>query len=46
MPLSISNGVIINRKVIPHLIDKFMVEPDRHTWWHNRINQIYQEGLV
>lgn len=45
-PLSISHGEILNRKVIPDLIDKFRVDRDRKNWWDNRINQIYQEELV
>lgn len=46
MPLSINDGVIVNRKVTPDLIDEFGADPDRNKWWHNRINQIYQEGLM
>jgi O-succinylbenzoate synthase len=45
-PLTIVNGQIKNKKIVPDLIDEFKVKPDRQIWWHNRINQIYQEGLI
>lgn len=45
-PLTIINGEIKNKKVVPDLIDKLKAKPDRQIWWQNRINQIYQEGLI
>jgi O-succinylbenzoate synthase len=45
-PVIVANGQIKNKKIVPDLIDEFKVKPDRQIWWHNRINQIYQEGLI
>jgi len=45
-PHTIIDGQIKNKKIVPDLIDEFKVKPDRQIWWHNRINQIYQEGLI
>jgi O-succinylbenzoate synthase len=45
-PFVINNGKLSNRKITPELIDQIKVEPKRLNWWHNRIDQIYREGLI
>ena len=43
---AVKDGKLTNRKIVPNLIDQFKVKPERLRWWHNRIDQIYREGLI
>lgn len=42
-PLIAENGKIINRKIVPDLIDAYKAEPARQIWWQDRVNEIYAE---
>jgi O-succinylbenzoate synthase len=45
-PLIAQDGFIKHRKIIPDLIDQFKVEPARLLWWQDRVNGIFDMGLI
>ena len=40
-----SKGVISNRRVIPDRINEFKVDQQRHKWWQDRADVIYEGSL-
>ena len=45
-PLVASDGVIKNQKIIPDRISELKVGNDRQIWWQDRVNAIYEGGLI
>ena len=45
-PLIAEDGFIKRRKIIPDLIEQFKAEPARLIWWQDRVNEIFDRGLV
>ncbi len=41
-----SNGVINNRRVTPDRISEFKVDNQRHKWWQDRADEIYEGSLI
>lgn len=41
-----SNGVINNRRVTPDRISEFKVDIQRHKWWQDRADEIYEGSLI
>ncbi|MDA3030111.1 MAG: o-succinylbenzoate synthase [Actinomycetota bacterium] len=41
-----SKGVISNRRVIPDRINEFKVDQQRHKWWQDRADVIYEGSLI
>jgi O-succinylbenzoate synthase len=41
-----SNGVIVNRRVIPDRISEFKVDNHRQKWWQDRADLIYEGSLI
>jgi O-succinylbenzoate synthase len=41
-----SNGVIVNRRVIPDRISEFKVDNQRQKWWQDRADVIYEGSLI
>ena len=40
------NGVINNRRVTPDRISEFKVDIQRHKWWQDRADEIYEGSLI
>ena len=45
-PLIAEDGFIKHRKITPDLIEQFNVEPARLIWWQDRVNEIFDRGLI
>lgn len=45
-PLIAEDGFIRHRKIIPDLIEQFKAEPARLIWWQDRVNEIFDRGLI
>ncbi len=45
-PLVASDGVIKNQKIIPDRISELKVGNDRQIWWQDRVNAVYEGGLI
>jgi O-succinylbenzoate synthase len=45
-PLLAEDGVIKFRKITPDLIEQFRAEPTRLDWWQDRVNEIFERGLI
>jgi O-succinylbenzoate synthase len=45
-PLIAEDGFIKHRKITPDLIEQFKVEPARLIWWQDRVNEIFDRGLI
>ena len=45
-PLLAASGFMRNRKIIADRVSEFKVAPDRQSWWQDRANAIYEEGLL
>jgi hypothetical protein len=45
-PLVASDGVIKNQKIIPDRLSELKVGDDRQIWWQDRVNAIYEGGLI
>jgi O-succinylbenzoate synthase len=45
-PLIAEDGFIKHRKITPDLIEEFNVEPARLIWWQDRVNEIFDRGLI
>jgi len=45
-PLIAENGFIQPRKTTPDLIEQFSAEPARLIWWQDRVNEIFDRGLI
>jgi O-succinylbenzoate synthase len=40
------DGFIKHRKITPDLIERFKAEPVRQIWWQDRVNEIFDRGLI
>jgi O-succinylbenzoate synthase len=40
------DGFIKHRKITPDLIERFKAEPARQIWWQDRVNEIFDRGLI
>ena len=45
-PLIAEDGFIKHRKITPDLIEQFKVDPARLIWWQDRVNEIFDRGLI
>jgi O-succinylbenzoate synthase len=45
-PLIAEDGFVKHRKITPDLIEQFNVEPARLIWWQDRVNEIFDRGLI
>jgi O-succinylbenzoate synthase len=45
-PLIAEDGFIKHRKITPDLIEQFNVETARLIWWQDRVNEIFDRGLI
>ena len=45
-PLIAEDGFIKHRKITPDLIEQFKTEPARQIWWQDRVNEIFDRGLI
>ena len=45
-PLIAEDGFVKHRKIIPDLIEQFKAEPARLIWWQDRVNEIFDRGLI
>jgi len=45
-PLIAEDGFIKHRKITPDSIEQFNVEPARLIWWQDRVNEIFDRGLI
>lgn len=45
-PLIAEDGFIKHRKITPDLMEQFKVEPTRLIWWQDRVNEIFDRGLI
>lgn len=45
-PLIAEDGFIKHRKITPDLIKQFKAEPARQIWWQDRVNEIFDRGLI
>jgi len=45
-PLIAEDGFIKHRKITPDLLEQFKVEPARLIWWQDRVNEIFDRGLI
>lgn len=45
-PLIAEDGVIKYRKITPDLIEQFRATPARLDWWQDRVNKIFERGLI
>ena len=45
-PLIAEDGFIKHRKITPDLIEQFKVDPARLFWWQDRVNEIFDRGLI
>ena len=45
-PLIAEDGFIKHRKINPDLIEQFKADPARLIWWQDRVNEIFDRGLI
>ena len=45
-PLIAEDGFIKHRKITPDLIEQFKADPTRVIWWQDRVNEIFDRGLI
>ena len=45
-PLIAEDGFIKNRRITPDLIEQFKADPARLIWWQDRVNEIFDRGLI
>jgi O-succinylbenzoate synthase len=45
-PLVAEAGFMKHRKITPDLIEQFRAEPSRQIWWEDRVNEIFERGLI
>lgn len=45
-PLIAEDGFIKHRKITPDLIEQFKADPARLIWWQDRVNEIFDRGLI
>ena len=45
-PLIVEDGFIKHRKITPDLIEQFKAEPARQIWWQDRVNEVFDRGLI
>ena len=45
-PLIAEDGFIKHRKITPDLIEQFKAEPARQIWWQDRVNEVFDRGLI
>ena len=45
-PLIAEDGFIKHRRITPDLIEQFKADPARLIWWQDRVNEIFDRGLI
>jgi o-succinylbenzoate synthase len=45
-PLIAEDGFIKYRRITPDLIEQFKADPARLIWWQDRVNEIFDRGLI
>ena len=45
-PLIAEDGFIKYRRITPDLIEQFKIDPARLIWWQDRVNEIFDRGLI
>ncbi|MGI9194888.1 MAG: o-succinylbenzoate synthase [Candidatus Nanopelagicus sp.] len=46
VPLVAEDGFIKHRRITPDLIEQFKADPARVIWWQDRVNEIFDGGLL